>query len=251
MNTNGRLCLYCTALLAGCTGSSAPERAPAEQQASMTREFERAVVTSQVEPNGNIYSRVYDLEQRESIMEATWHKDQGLLEYVATDGTVADAIPITVTPTLEGANLAAYVVYTRAVLAGESPYDAPGCDSYADTVCTTACCADHDRCYEKYNCTSSSWTGDDHPHGQWCADQCDGCNSAAASCISAHGLIGCHDSWYGDDSCLDNPCGCDNDECYDDNTNTSYCRSDCLPEGQLPSGVSPGTGGVSRESDCY
>lgn len=96
--------------------------------------------------------------------------------------------------------------------------DAPGCNGYPDTVCTTHCCALHDICYDKNKCTWKSWCGLE-------SAACAGCNLRVATCIAAYGLFGCQ---------LGNPppckawkCGCDKHECYDAKTKKHYCAASC------------------------
>lgn len=104
------------------------------------------------------------------------------------------------------------------------PTDSPGCDWFPDTVCTTYCCAQHDRCYDTYDCSSSSWCT-----GQGGQD-CDDCNNDAVECILDYGLIGCKINWPFDGrprACEDFPCGCNYQECYDDDTGETYCAKNC------------------------
>src|SRR3954470_1048749 len=65
------------------------------------------------------------------------------------------------------------------------PYgtDCPGCDGISAFLdyspCFLQCCAIHDMCYDKYNCTDASWR---HPFKSW---QCDSCNASVMICLGA------------------------------------------------------------------
>jgi len=57
--------------------------------------------------------------------------------------------------------------------------DNVGCDGipdYLETPCILECCAAHDECYDKNNCSSSSWY-------KKCSSECDECNKKVKSCI--------------------------------------------------------------------
>ena len=102
--------------------------------------------------------------------------------------------------------------------------DSPGCDGYPDTVCTTFCCATHDRCYAANGCTAASWCT-----GQGGAP-CDACNGAVAGCIANYGLYGCQIDWPFDGkpaACTTFPCGCNAQECFDARTGATYCAASC------------------------
>ena len=101
--------------------------------------------------------------------------------------------------------------------------DCPGCDGYPDTVCTTHCCAEHDRCYARNGCTAASWCD-----GK--TDACDDCNAAVVGCILTYGLWGCKVDWPFDGqprACEAFRCGCDKEECFDAATNRTYCAASC------------------------
>lgn len=96
--------------------------------------------------------------------------------------------------------------------------DAPGCNGYPDTVCTTHCCALHDICYDKNNCTWKSWCGLE-------TAKCAGCNVRVAQCILRYGLFGCQ---LGTPKpCSTWKCGCNQHECYDAKTKKHYCAAAC------------------------
>jgi hypothetical protein len=103
------------------------------------------------------------------------------------------------------------------------PLDAPGCDWFPDTVCTTPCCAKHDECYDLNDCEASSWCT-----GQG-GDACDECNSDAVDCLLENGLIGCKINWPFDGEpreCESFPCGCSQHECYSPELGR-YCADSC------------------------
>lgn len=80
--------------------------------------------------------------------------------------------------------------------------DTTGCDLPPwlkvgiESECVLECCAEHDRCYDEYNCTSKSWTGG----GAGCGDptSCPRCNLGVSGCLarcsSFLGLLGFYDS---------------------------------------------------------
>jgi hypothetical protein len=130
--------------------------------------------------------------------------------------TLADAGPV-MARTIEPAPGAPVAATDGAVA------DCPGCDGYPDTVCTTYCCAEHDRCYAANGCTAGSWID-----GK--TDVCDDCNSAVVACIASYGLWGCKIDWPGDGqpaACTTFPCGCDLEECFDARTGITSCKPSC------------------------
>lgn len=68
---------------------------------------------------------------------------------------------------------------------GNIQYDSPGCDGVPGFLegglCTLSCCADHDACYDKYDCTANSWMS--ITTGSIGVNNCDYCNGAVVNCI--------------------------------------------------------------------
>ena len=57
--------------------------------------------------------------------------------------------------------------------------DTAGCDGVPDFLespCRLECCAQHDECFKKNNCTSKSWTSK-------CSSNCDQCNTDVKNCF--------------------------------------------------------------------
>jgi RHS repeat-associated protein len=60
----------------------------------------------------------------------------------------------------------------------------PGCDWIPDlSPCQIACCNEHDRCYERNCCDSTSWGAMFAPHYQQHRPACHECNAAVVRCI--------------------------------------------------------------------
>jgi hypothetical protein len=72
-----------------------------------------------------------------------------------------------------------------------SGLDSPGCDYVPDASCETPCrlecCAQHDKCFDDYKCSFTSWV----PYVG--SDECKKCNSDATTCF-----IKCGKSTYDD-----------------------------------------------------
>ncbi len=96
--------------------------------------------------------------------------------------------------------------------------DAPGCNGFPDTVCTTHCCAAHDICYDKNKCTWKSWCGVE-------GAACNGCNARVVQCLARYGLFGCQ--LGPNPPCAQWKCGCNQRECYDATTKRHYCAAQC------------------------
>ncbi len=82
--------------------------------------------------------------------------------------------------------LAAYWAFVERA-ARVSPSDAAGCDGvfdFAETRCVSACCANHDACYHRYDCFWTSWTATFLTKSRR-APMCDMCNRVMANCIEA------------------------------------------------------------------
>ena len=86
----------------------------------------------------------------------------------------------------EGPNLYTYVGNNAAntidVLGLYAP-QTPGCDDFPDSLenrCVRQCCDDHDRCYERNDCSDKSWAFNMLPI-DW--SRCNKCNKIAESCI--------------------------------------------------------------------
>jgi RHS repeat-associated protein len=60
--------------------------------------------------------------------------------------------------------------------------DTVGCDGIPDcleTPCILECCAAHDKCYDDYDCSASSWWNDNDCNSK----ECDRCNEDVRDCI--------------------------------------------------------------------
>jgi hypothetical protein len=59
----------------------------------------------------------------------------------------------------------------------------PGCDGlhWLDDTIYRPCCDIHDRCYQKYGCSSRSWWE------WWSSWRCTGCNVVAVVCMGTRG----------------------------------------------------------------
>jgi len=78
-----------------------------------------------------------------------------------------------------GINLYAYAEANPIKYIDPLGLDNVGCDGILDfleTPCRLECCAKHDECYDKNNCSASSWYSD-------CPDECDKCNKEAVNCL--------------------------------------------------------------------
>jgi len=84
--------------------------------------------------------------------------------------------------------------------------DNPGCDMFPDTRCTLRCCAEHDRCYARNNCSFLSWLTTSFVPFSPLFNACSNCNAVAARCI----IAACATADEGDpnsDVCFDSACG--------------------------------------------
>jgi hypothetical protein len=112
---------------------------------------------------------------------------------------------------------------------GDQGEDHPGCDDFVDTACTIGCCAQHDECYKKNDCSAFTWLTTVLPLPK---TKCETCNTAVASCILTINLLKCPE------------CGL----CYDNPATELVCQSLLKP--RLPTGNSCYDHKCGKYYDC-
>ncbi len=153
-------------------------------------------------------------------------------------------------------NGASYVGNRPGVLSDPFGLDAPGCDNVpaaVESACVLECCAIHDECYFRNNCTAGSW---------FSIGTCQGCNIDAVACILAcvgtlagddparpNYYCGCHNVWFDDPNSPHMGHSTDDPDCVRRGPpQTGRPNGGCLggPEGGTLSG--PEGGGLSGPS---